>query len=148
MLALRVERELGAAHEVERVDHDPRPGQLGANRLPVSLGGIDRDDLDRSPPLVGERAQPALHHGPRAPVEDLDHRPAVEIRGDRGQLAAAPVVGLVEREATGRPPLAPLGELVGGVTKGALNLIARGPLAARHFGVGGAADDPLAQPRR
>lgn len=48
----RLERSVGAAHEVEVVDHDPRPGKHRPNRLAVGLVGVDRDDLDRQPLLL------------------------------------------------------------------------------------------------
>ena len=38
---------VGAADEVEVVNHDPRPRQLVVDRLPVGLIRVDRHDIDR-----------------------------------------------------------------------------------------------------
>jgi hypothetical protein len=68
----------------------------------VGLTGIDRDHLDRPPLVLGERAQVALDAAPAAPVEHLDHAPAIQIGDHRGKLAGAAVMGLVERPDTGK----------------------------------------------
>ena len=92
-----VQRGVGAADQVEVVDDDPGVRQFGADRLPVGVVGVDRDDLDRAPCVFGQRAQVALDAAPAAPVEHLDHAPAVEIGHDGRELAAASVMGLIER---------------------------------------------------
>jgi hypothetical protein len=59
---------------------------------------MHRDDLDRARALLGQRAQVALHSAAAAaPVEHLHHPLAVDGRL-RDELAAAAVLGLVERQ--------------------------------------------------
>jgi hypothetical protein len=116
------------------------------DRLPVGLVGVDRDHLDRPPVLFWQRAQVALDPAPAAAVEHLDHPLAVEVGDDRGKLAAAAVVGLIERQPPRRPRLAARGELVlRARSEGAGDLVARRALTARHLGMGGAAAHPLEQ---
>jgi hypothetical protein len=55
---------LAPRYEVEVVDHDPGPRQLVVDRLAVGLVGVDRDDLDRAPVPLGQRAQVALDPPP------------------------------------------------------------------------------------
>jgi energy-converting hydrogenase Eha subunit B len=61
--------------------------------------------LDPGADLRRQRAEPALDGAPVAPVEHLDHAPAVQVRDDGGQLAAAAVMGLIERQPA-RPAVA------------------------------------------
>jgi hypothetical protein len=85
-----------------------------------------------------------LHPPPRAAVEHLDDPPTVEVGDDRGQLAAAAVVGLVERQPPRRPRLAAGGELITSArSEGTGDLVARRALPARHLGVRRAAAHPL-----
>jgi hypothetical protein len=79
-------------------------------------------------------------------VEQLDDPPAVEVGDDRGQLAAAAVVGLIERQPPRRPRLAARRELVASARpKGAGDLVAARALTARHLRVGGTNAYPLEQ---
>jgi hypothetical protein len=74
-----VEGGVGAAHQVEVVDHDPRPRQRVADRPAVGLVGVDRDDLDRFPLRLRQRAQVALHTAAAAAVEHVHDAPAVQV---------------------------------------------------------------------
>src|SRR5687767_11944789 len=56
-------------------------------RLAVGVVGIDRGDLDRTPGVLGQRAQVALDAATAAPVEHLDHAATIEIGHDRCELA-------------------------------------------------------------
>jgi hypothetical protein len=140
-----VERGVRAAHEVEVVDHDPRPRKHRPDRLAVGLVGIDRDHLDRTAVRLRERAQVALHAPAAATVEHLHHAPAVEIGHHRRELPAAAVMRLVERQPPRRAPR-PRRQLLGTVAKGTRDLVARGGFLARHLCVGGTPADAREQP--
>ena len=73
---------VGAADEVEVVNHDPRPRQLVVDRLPVGLIRVDRHDIDRPPFLLGQRAQVAFDDLAAAAVEHLDYPPVIQVRDD------------------------------------------------------------------
>jgi hypothetical protein len=141
-----VQRGVGAADEVEVIDDDPGVRQFGADRLPVSVMGVDRDDLDRPPVSLRERLQPALHGAAAAAVEDVDDAAAVQVRYDGRQLAPAPVRGLIERQPPRRSPLARRQQLVAAVGEHPRHLIARGVLVARELGMRCALAATLEQP--
>lgn len=63
-----------AADEVEVIDDDPRPRQLGPDRLAVGVVWIDRDDLDRATISFRESLQIALNDASAAAVEDITTR--------------------------------------------------------------------------
>jgi hypothetical protein len=131
---------------VKVVADDARLRQRATDRLTVAIGGIDRDHLDARPNLVGQRAQPALHRAPVAPVEHLHDATAVQIRDDGGQLTAAAVMGLIERQAT-RPAVdVTRRALADALTKRTSDLIAAGALLARDLGMRGTVPDALGQP--
>jgi hypothetical protein len=90
---------------VESVGHDKGARQLREDGLAVGLAGVDGHDLDGLAVLRGQAAQVAGNGRLAAPVEHLDHPPPVEVGDHRGQLAFAPVVGLIQRE----PPHVPAG---------------------------------------
>jgi len=74
-----------------------RVRQRAADRLTVAVVGVDRDHRDAQANVLGQRAQPALDGAPVAPVERLDHAATIQVGHDGGQLAAATVMGLIER---------------------------------------------------
>jgi hypothetical protein len=77
-------------------------------------------------------------------MEHLDDAAAVDVRDDRGDLAAPALVGLVERPPPRTARLAARFKLVVGARAEApRGLVARGALTARHLGVGGPAAHPL-----
>jgi hypothetical protein len=131
---------------MEVIADDPRVRQRGTDRLAVGVVWVDRDHLDPGADLRRQRAEPALDGAPVAPVEHLDHAPAVQVRDDGGPLVAAAVVGLVERQPP-RPPadVARL-EPVGSVGERAYDVVAAGAFLARNLRVRGAVDDALGQP--
>jgi hypothetical protein len=131
---------------MEVVADDPGVRQRRADRLAVTVVGVDRDDLDARPNLDGQRRQPALHRAAVAPVEELNHAPAVQVRDHGGQLAAAAVMGLIERSST-RPVLAVARlALLGPVGERARHLVAAGVLLARDLCVRRAIGHALGQP--
>ena len=95
LAANRVQGGVGAADEVEAVAHDPGVGQRGPDRLAVGVARVDRDDLDPRPDIIWQRRQQALDDLALTAGQHLDHAPAIEIRDDRGQLAATAVVRLI-----------------------------------------------------
>jgi hypothetical protein len=129
------------------VTDDPGVRQRGADRVAVGVVGIDRDHLDPAANVGGQGGKPALDGAPIAAIEHLDHAAAVQIGDHGGQLIAAAVMGLVQRQPA-RPALAiPRLEPLGALGEGAGDLVAGGVLLARDLGVRGAADDTLGQPR-
>src|SRR5712691_7720280 len=138
-----VERAVGAADEVEGVEHDRHARQRRPQRLPVGEGGIDRDRLQRPPLLLGQRAQEALERAPVAALEHLDDAAAIGVTDDRHQpLRAAPVRGLVDRKPARERPRAG-SELPGGAEpEGALDLVAARLLLARDLELGAARAQP------
>jgi hypothetical protein len=95
LAADRVQGSVGTANEVEAVAHDPRVRKRSPYRVPVSLGRIDRDNLDTCPHIGRESREPALDDLWLAAGEHLDHPPTIQVRDDRGQFATAAVMRLV-----------------------------------------------------
>jgi hypothetical protein len=107
-----VERGVRATDEVKAVAHDPRVGKRRADRLPVGLGRVDRDDLDPGADVLRQPEQPPLDHPALAAIEHLDHPPAIHIRDHRRELPAMAVMRLIQRQAPGRPVLPASLELI------------------------------------
>lgn len=134
----RVQRRVRTSDQMEVITDDPRVRQLGADRFAVGIVGVDRDHLDHASILLGQRAQVALNAAAAAPVEHLDHAATIEI-GDHGrELAAAPVMRLIQRQPPRRCNRARRLQRVTAIAERARDLIARGLLLARDLGVRGA----------
>lgn len=138
----RVQRRVRASDQMEVITDDPRVRQLGADRFAVGIVGVDRDHLDHASILLGQRAQVALNAAAAAPVEHLDHAATIEI-GDHGrELAAAPVMRLIQRQPPRRSNRARRLQRVTAIAERARDLLvcssARGLLLARDLGVRGA----------
>jgi len=140
----RVEGAVGAADEVEGVDHDRHAGQRRPQRFAVGEGGVDRDGLERLALRLGQRPQEALECAPVAALEHLDDAAAVGVADDRHQpLRAAPVGGLVDTKPTRERSWA-RGELLRGAgPEGTLDLVAARLLLARDLQLRAAAAQPL-----
>ena len=130
----RVEGAVGAADEVEGVDHDRHPRQRRPQRLAVGEGRVDRDRLERLALRLGQPMQEALERAPVAALEHLDDAAAVGVADDRHQpLRAAPVRGLVDREPARERPR-PCSQLtIGPEPESTLDLVAARPLLARNL---------------
>ena len=74
-----VQGGVGAADEVEMVKDDPRPRQLGSDRLPVGVVGVARDHLDRVAIGLREALQVARHDASTAAKEDIYDAAMVEV---------------------------------------------------------------------
>ena len=74
-----VQRRIGTADEVEVVDDDPGPRQLGSDRLPVGVLGVDRDDRDGAAIGLREAPQVALYDASAAAIEDIQDAATVEV---------------------------------------------------------------------
>ena len=74
-----VQGGVGAADELEMVNDDPRPRQLGSDRLPVGVLGVDRDDRDGAAIGLREAPQVALYDASAAAIEDIQDAATVEV---------------------------------------------------------------------
>jgi hypothetical protein len=131
-----VERGVRAMDEVERIANDDRFGEHRSDCEAVRLVGINRDDLDRFPPLVGQQPQVALDRAAAASLDHLDHAAPVNVRDDDGELVATTVMGLVERDPPRHRSRA-CGELAGRPgPEGTVDPVAARPLVASDPGGG------------
>lgn len=128
------------------VANDPGVRQCGSNRVAVGVVGVDRDHLDPAANVGGQRGKPALDGAAVATIEHLDHAAAVQVGNHGGQLMAAAVMGLVQRQPARRALALACRESLGAVGEGAGDLVAGGVLLAGDLSVRGAADDALGQP--
>jgi hypothetical protein len=105
--AHRVERGVGAAHEMEVIADDPGVRQCGADRVAVGVVGVDRDDS----PL---EFRPPSRHATRSSNSGAVSTVAAALQADllaararaiaRRMFATGPVLGLLW-SATLAPPL-------------------------------------------
>jgi hypothetical protein len=125
LAAHAVQRRVGTTDEVDVVNDDPRPRQLGTDRLPVGVVGVDRDDLDRAAIGLCKSLQIARHDASAAAVEDIQDTATVEVCDNSCELVPAAMGRLIQRQASWRSPIAPRLQLVSTDRERTRDLVAR-----------------------